>query len=68
MKKMREECESMEGTHDYTAIKDTANNGGSCTGGFGKRHSTSMQCRIAVVVGEVETRHCRYFLGRYVKC
>jgi len=44
-------------THHNAAVKDTADNGCSCAGRLGQRHSPGVQGRIAVVVGEVEARH-----------
>lgn len=47
----------MGNTHHNTAIKYASNNGCSSTGRLWERHSSSMEGRIAVVVGEVEARH-----------
>jgi hypothetical protein len=44
-------------THYYAAIENAADNGRSRAGGFGQRDAAGVEGRIAVVVGEVETRH-----------
>lgn len=48
---------SVLSTHHNATVEDAADNGCSCAGRLGQRHSPGVQGRIAVVVGEVEARH-----------
>lgn len=52
-------------THHNATVEDAADNGCSCAGGLGQRHSPGMQGRIAVVVGEVEARHLEAAAGAF---
>lgn len=47
----------LERTHHNTTIKYASHNGRSGTGRLWERHSSGMEGRIAVVVGEVEAWH-----------
>jgi hypothetical protein len=48
---------SMELTYNYTLVVYASDNGCAGGGGFRERDSPGVKCSIAVVVGEVETRH-----------
>lgn len=55
-------------TYDYAAIIQAAYDGGTCRCGFGERNAASMQRSIAVMVGEVKTRHVGDMMELIVVC